>query len=107
MPDLKLRNHEDVSLVADLITLPHLHEPAILHSLSERFDQGDIYTFTGPILIAVNPFKNLPLYTDEKLMSYYEQGLLASQGLKTGAPLGPHVYAIADAAYRAMMEVSE
>lgn len=64
----------------DLITLPHLHEPAILHSLWERFNHGDIYTFTGPILIAVNPFKRLPLYTEEKLMTYYEHGLLATQG---------------------------
>ena len=46
-PDLKLRNGEDVSLVQDLITLPHLHEPAILHSLQERFEEGAIYTFTG------------------------------------------------------------
>jgi len=46
-PDLKLRNGEDISLVQDLITLPHLHEPAILHSLQERFEEGAIYTFTG------------------------------------------------------------
>jgi myosin-5 len=48
----------------DLITLPHLHEPAILHSVSERFFHGKIYTWTGPVLIAVNPFQRLPLYTD-------------------------------------------
>jgi myosin heavy subunit len=48
----------------DLITLPHLHEPAILHAVSERFFHGKIYTWTGPVLIAVNPFQRLPLYTD-------------------------------------------
>lgn len=48
----------------DLITLPHLHEPAILHAISERFFHGKIYTWTGPVLIAVNPFQRLPLYTD-------------------------------------------
>lgn len=48
----------------DLITLPHLHEPAILHTTSERFMRGKIYTWTGPVLIAVNPFERLPLYTD-------------------------------------------
>lgn len=47
----------------DLITLPHLHEPAILHAISERFFQGKIYTWTGPVIIAVNPFQRLPLYT--------------------------------------------
>ena len=48
----------------DLITLPHLHEPAILHSVSDRFFHGKIYTWTGPVLIAVNPFQRLPLYTE-------------------------------------------
>ena len=48
----------------DLITLPHLHEPAILHAVGERFVHGSIYTWTGPVLIAVNPFQRLPLYTD-------------------------------------------
>ena len=47
----------------DLITLPHLHEPAILHAVHERFHYGKIYTWTGPVLIAVNPFQRLPLYT--------------------------------------------
>ena len=47
----------------DMITLPHLHEPAILHAVGERFDRGEIYTWTGPVLIAVNPFQRLPLYT--------------------------------------------
>ena len=48
----------------DLITLPHLHEPAILHALAERFFHGSIYTWTGPVLIAINPFQRLQLYTD-------------------------------------------
>jgi myosin heavy subunit len=47
----------------DMITLPHLHEPAILHAVGERFNRGEIYTWTGPVLIAVNPFQRLPLYT--------------------------------------------
>jgi myosin heavy subunit len=48
----------------DLITLPHLHEPALLHAVSERYFEGKIYTWTGPVLIAVNPFQRLPLYTN-------------------------------------------
>lgn len=48
----------------DMITLPHLHEPAILHAIGGRFDQGKIYTWTGPVLIAVNPFQRLPLYSN-------------------------------------------
>jgi len=53
----------------DLITLPHLHEPAILHAVSERFNHGLIYTWTGPVIIAVNPFQRLPLYTEVSRLS--------------------------------------
>eukprot|EP00567_Pseudictyota_dubia_P013298 CAMPEP_0197441594 /NCGR_PEP_ID=MMETSP1175-20131217/7837_1 /TAXON_ID=1003142 /ORGANISM="Triceratium dubium, Strain CCMP147" /LENGTH=144 /DNA_ID=CAMNT_0042971901 /DNA_START=421 /DNA_END=851 /DNA_ORIENTATION=+ len=58
----------------DMINLPHLHEPAILHSINERFEYGKIYTWTGPVLIAVNPFQRLPLYTNEILESYRREG---------------------------------
>jgi len=98
----KRRNDDSLGLVQDLIQLPHLHEPAILHALVERFDAGFIYTYTGPILIAVNPFQRLQLYTEEILESYYNAGILRSQGIET-ASMAPHVYAIASAAYQDMM----
>lgn len=58
---VKLRNpmdddHEAARDVEDLITLNHLHEPAILTCLKGRFDANLIYTSTGPILIAVVMF---------------------------------------------------
>ncbi len=74
-----------------------------------------IYTFTGPILIAVNPFKLLPIYSDATLASYRSAGqeaaarLAGQQAVEEAAgggeapPLPPHIYAVADAAYRAMM----
>ncbi|CAB9525821.1 Unconventional myosin-Ic [Seminavis robusta] len=89
----------------DLITLPHLHEPAILHAISERFFYGKIYTWTGPVLIAVNPFQRLPLYTNEILEAYRREGLFRSQGMGTpGSELEPHIFAIADRSYRQMMQ---
>lgn len=101
---LKLRNDETVA-VENLINLPHLHEPAILFCLQERYHRSDIYTYTGPILIAVNPFKRVPLYTTQILESYYNAGLLKAQGIESLSSLGPHIYAIADAAFRDMMMV--
>jgi hypothetical protein len=55
---VKPRNKEDDELngaeaVEDLISLHHLHEPAILSCLQKRFEQNIVYTNTGPILIAV------------------------------------------------------
>lgn len=47
--------------VDDLIVLTHLHEPAILFTLQERYTSDIIYTYTGPILLAINPFWRVPL----------------------------------------------
>ena len=71
-------SHEDKEegLDNDLITLPHLHEPAILHALSDRFFRGKIYTWTGPVLIAVNPFQRLKLYTNEIIIQKVNQLLI-------------------------------
>lgn len=57
----------------DLITLPHLHEPALLHAVEERFMHDKIYTWTGPVLIAVNPFIRLPLYTQVSFTISFQQ----------------------------------
>mmetsp|Transcript_5322 Transcript_5322/g.8685 ORF Transcript_5322/g.8685 Transcript_5322/m.8685 type:complete len:197 (+) Transcript_5322:195-785(+) len=103
--DVKLRNNPTEIDVDNLISLPYLHEPAILHCLEQRYALSDIYTYTGPILIAMNPFKKVPLYTDQILEVYYNEGLLRAQGIESGTHLPPHVYAIADAAYRDMMRV--
>jgi myosin-5 len=89
----------------DLINLPHLHEPAILHAVHERFKHDRIYTYTGPVLIAVNPFQRLPLYTEKLLEAYRRDGLLRSQSLQPEQRLAPHVYSIADRSYRQMMRM--
>lgn len=98
-----MRNAYEDTETEDLINLPYLHEPAILCCLQERYAKSDIYTYTGPILIAVNPFKKVDLYTTQILEIYYNTGLLRSQGIETPNKLAPHVYAVADAAYRNMM----
>jgi myosin V len=109
--------------VDDLIGLTHLHEPAILHALRLRYDSDIIYTATGPILIAVNPFKPMGLYSEEMMEKYRLQGELGigsgsndenvyTTPFKRRGPqkttgssmrLPPHVYQTADDAYRAMI----
>jgi myosin heavy subunit len=58
---------------SDLITLTHLHEAAVrvVYCLEKRFQQNQIYTATGPILIALNPFQDLPDLYSEATMSKY------------------------------------
>ena len=83
----------------DLITLTHLHEPSVVYSLKQRYKQDIIYTRTGPILIALNPFKALPrLYEEDRMRDYWAFG----EGIQTD-PLPPHVYGNADLAFRAMI----
>lgn len=106
--DIEPKNKVD-DQVDNLINLTYLNEPAILRCLEIRYASSLIYTYTGPILIALNPFRSLEaeLYHPKILEKYFNYGLLKSQGrdLKGVAQVGPHVYAIADNAYRSMMRV--
>ncbi|RVW22572.1 Myosin-11 [Vitis vinifera] len=81
--------------VDDMTKLSYLHEPGVLQNLKSRYELNEIYTYTGNILIAINPFQRLPHIYDAHMMQQYK-----------GAPFGelsPHVFAVADVAYRAMI----
>ncbi|KAM3619266.1 uncharacterized protein V6R79_005358 [Siganus canaliculatus] len=79
---------------ADLCNLPVLNEDSILNNLRTRFHKKKIYTYAGSILIAINPFKFLPIY-NPKYVKMYENHQLGK--------LEPHIFAIADVAYYAML----
>ncbi|XP_075878957.1 unconventional myosin-IXb isoform X3 [Nelusetta ayraudi] len=79
---------------ADLCNLPVLNEDSILNNLRTRFHKKKIYTYAGSILVAVNPFKFLPIY-NPKYVKMYENHQLGK--------LEPHIFAIADVAYYAML----
>lgn len=81
--------------VDDMTKLSYLHEPGVLQNLKIRYELNEIYTYTGNILIAINPFQRLPHLYDGHMMEQYK-----------GAPFGelsPHVFAVADVSYRAMI----
>ncbi|CAM9598213.1 unnamed protein product [Choristocarpus tenellus] len=92
--------------IHDLTGLTHLHEPTILYSLNQRYLANTIYTYTGPILLAVNPFKRIPLYTDDILAAYRKDGERRHYDPDYEGTMPPHVYAIADKAYRNMTSPS-
>ena len=90
----------DKEVVSDLSTLAHLHEPAILHALQKRYQRQQIYTSTGNIILALNPFTRIPsLYSPEMVQKYISVG----KGHGNPKTLSPHVYTTADAAYRAIL----
>ena len=98
---------DDNELPEDLTQLTHLHEPAVVDCLRKRYASSGwkIYTSSGPILIAVNPCRDVPGLYDEKAMRLYSSGgerLAAGATNSEGAP-PPHVFGSADAAYRGMM----
>ncbi|XP_007943648.2 unconventional myosin-IXb [Orycteropus afer afer] len=78
----------------DLCDLPELTEANLLRNLKRRFLQQKIYTYAGSILVAINPFKFLPIYNPKYVKMYENQEL---------GRLEPHIFAIADAAYHAML----
>ncbi|KAJ9545952.1 hypothetical protein OSB04_025659 [Centaurea solstitialis] len=81
--------------VDDMTKLSYLHEPGVLQNLRSRYELNEIYTYTGNILIAINPFQKLPHLYNRHMMDEYK-----------GAPFGelsPHVFAVADVSYRAMI----
>ncbi|EQC26484.1 hypothetical protein SDRG_15662 [Saprolegnia diclina VS20] len=98
---IKLANNYDMDLVDDLIRLPHLHEPGICHTLKERFTINDIYTLTGEILLAVNPFQDIGIYSDKLIRKYIRHGALLALGDEEST-MPPHVFGIADSAYRSL-----
>ncbi|DAZ97943.1 TPA: hypothetical protein N0F65_006368 [Lagenidium giganteum] len=97
-----LANSGDMDIVEDLIQLPHLHEPGICHTLNERFKLNEIYTLTGEILLAINPFKNIGIYSDKIIRKYIRNGDKRVAGQEV-PDMPPHVFSIADKAYRSLM----
>ncbi|KAI3457512.1 hypothetical protein Pfo_014175 [Paulownia fortunei] len=90
--DLLPANPDILEGVDDLIELSYLNEPSVLHNLQCRYSQDIVYSKAGPVLVAVNPFKDVQLYGSD-FVTAYRQKLLDS----------PHVYAVADTAYNEMM----
>ncbi|XP_063281182.1 unconventional myosin-Ia isoform X1 [Prinia subflava] len=85
----------DAEAVADLVLLDPLTEESLVQTLQERFRRRDIYTYIGNVVISVNPYQSLPIYTPEKVEEYHNCSFFAVK---------PHIYAIADDAYRSLRD---
>jgi myosin heavy subunit len=82
----------------DLVMLDELTKPLILYSLKKRFLQNKIYTNVGTILISVNPYQQLSLYTPSVMDEYRNRGI---------KELSPHVFIIADNSYEKLIELKQ
>uniref|UniRef100_A0A8B9ZH88 Myosin VC n=1 Tax=Anas platyrhynchos TaxID=8839 RepID=A0A8B9ZH88_ANAPL len=89
-----LRNPDILVGENDLTALSYLHEPAVLHNLKVRFVESKlIYTYSGIILVAINPYKQLPIYGDAIIHAYSGQNM---------GDMDPHIFAVAEEAYKQM-----
>ncbi|KAK9374297.1 P-loop containing nucleoside triphosphate hydrolase protein [Lipomyces chichibuensis] len=82
----------------DMAELTHLNEASVVHNLASRYMADMIYTYSGLFLVAVNPYCGLPIYNHAYISMYKNKS-------RDVAP--PHIYAIADLAFRNMLEMHE
>ncbi|ERF69328.1 hypothetical protein EPUS_04033 [Endocarpon pusillum Z07020] len=79
----------------DLTSLSHLNEPAVLQAIRLRYAQKEIYTYSGIVLIATNPFARVDSLYVPQMVQVYAGKQRASQA--------PHLFAIAEEAYTDML----
>lgn len=91
-----LRNPPILEATEDLTSLSYLNEPAVLHAIRVRYSQLNIYTYSGIVLIATNPF--------QKVDQLYSSDIIQAYSGKSRGELEPHLFAIAEDAYRRMKE---
>ncbi|XP_022530909.1 myosin-9a [Astyanax mexicanus] len=96
--DIQKMNPPKFNKVEDMAELTCLNEASVLHNLKDRYYSGLIYTYSGLFCVVINPYKNLPIYTEEIVEMY--------KGKKRHE-MPPHIYAITDTAYRSMMQDRE
>ncbi|KAK9539979.1 hypothetical protein VZT92_002457 [Zoarces viviparus] len=96
--DIQKMNPPKFSKVEDMAELTCLNEASVLHNLKERYYSGLIYTYSGLFCVVVNPYKYLPIYSEDIVNMY--------KGKKRHE-MPPHIYAITDTAYRSMMQDRE
>ncbi|XP_054887366.1 unconventional myosin-Ib isoform X2 [Poeciliopsis prolifica] len=81
--------------VGDMVLLEPLTEDSFLENLKKRFNHNEIYTYIGSVVISLNPYRSLPIYTPDKVEEYRNRNFYE---------LSPHIYALADEAYRSLRD---
>uniref|UniRef100_A0A8C1D746 Unconventional myosin-Ib n=1 Tax=Cyprinus carpio carpio TaxID=630221 RepID=A0A8C1D746_CYPCA len=81
--------------VGDMVLIEPLSEDTFIENLRKRFEHNEIYTYIGSVVISMNPYKSLPIYTAEKVEEYRNRNFYE---------LSPHIYALADEAYRSLRD---
>ncbi|XP_031969978.1 unconventional myosin-Ib isoform X6 [Corvus moneduloides] len=86
---------DDMIGVGDMVLLEPLNEDSFINNLKKRFDHNEVYTYIGSVVISINPYRSLPIYTPEKVEEYRNRNFYE---------LSPHIFALADEAYRSLRD---
>ncbi len=94
---IRITDHDDEG-VDDILKLKDFSEMSLLHTLRTRYLRDEIYTFVGPILISINPYKSISgLYEDSTMTKYHH-------ATNRQNDLLPHLFHVAENAYHNLME---
>ncbi|XP_077557272.1 unconventional myosin-Id-like [Haemaphysalis longicornis] len=83
--------------IGDFVLLEKITTDALLDNLKVRFNGGRVYTYIGEVCVSVNPYRTLNIYGPEQVADYRGREIFERP---------PHVFAIADAAYKEMKRKS-
>lgn len=90
--------------IADMVEIDELNHATLLYNLYMRYAKDEIYTYVGPILLAMNPFKNLDgLYTEEQV-KHYKSIIASKQPWEERKNMPPHIFAITAMAFKQMID---
>ncbi|XP_045062627.1 unconventional myosin-Ib-like isoform X1 [Coregonus clupeaformis] len=93
--EVKMSLLDNMIGVGDMVLLETLNEDSFIENLRKRFDHNEIYTYIGSVVISINPYRSLPIYTPQKVEEYRNRNFYE---------LSPHIYALADEAYRSLRD---
>ena len=89
--------------IDDLVNLACFNEPELLNNLKLRYKKDCIFTYIGPTLLIINPYKTLPMdFSEESIQKYKKYTMKAEKFLLAENP--PHIFANAGLAYRQLFE---
>ncbi|OZJ04569.1 hypothetical protein BZG36_02720 [Bifiguratus adelaidae] len=96
--DTQKMNPPKFDKMEDMAELSILNEASVTHNLRMRYQDNLIYTYSGLFLVALNPYRKLPIYSDSVVQSYKN---------KRRGEMPPHIYAVTDLAYHDMLQDKE
>lgn len=100
--ELENCNPQKFNKCNDMAELTHLNEPSVVYNLYLRYNDDMIYTYSGLFLVAINPYKSIPIYDSATLKKFHDHDFEKKEENTSKPP--PHIYATAEGTYRNLLE---